>query len=118
MSGLDQALADYLGVRRALGFKFDHHCRELPQFVAFLQAAGATTITTNLALAWATQHAEASPVSQARRLGRVRGFARHMVAIDPDTEVPPPGLLPQRWRRAWDTGEASACWVAQASARL
>lgn len=100
MSGLDQALADYLGVRRALGFKFDHHCRELPQFVAFLQAAGATTITTNLALAWATQHAEASPVSQARRLGRVRGFARHMVAIDPDTEVPPPGLLPQRWRRA------------------
>jgi integrase/recombinase XerD len=100
MSGLDTALADYLGVRQALGFKFEHQARELPQFVAFMEAAGATTITTELALAWATQRAEGSPVSQARRLGRVRGFARHMVAIDPDTEVPPSGLLPARWRRA------------------
>ena len=29
----------------------------------------------------------------------VRGFARHLQALDPDTEIPPAGLLPHRCRR-------------------
>jgi integrase/recombinase XerD len=36
----------------------------------------------------------------ARRLAMVRGFARHLKAIDPATEVPPLGVLPHRCRRA------------------
>lgn len=53
----------------------------------------ATTITTKLAMEWATlppgRHA-----SWALRLTDVRCFARHITSIDPKTEVPPVGILP------------------------
>ncbi|MGH9259227.1 MAG: tyrosine-type recombinase/integrase [Acidimicrobiales bacterium] len=97
---LEQALNDYLSVRRALGFKLTENGRQLPDFVAYLEAAGATTVTTDLAVAWATQPTGCTPVWWARRLAMVRGFARHLKAIDPGTEVPPLGVLPQRCRRA------------------
>jgi hypothetical protein len=50
MSALDQVLDDYLGLHRALGRKYVDHGIQLPQFVAYLEAAGATTVTTELAL--------------------------------------------------------------------
>ena len=99
MSGLDQAVADYLGVRRALGYKLVNHGRELDHFTAFLDAAGVSRITTQLAVEWATQPIGCSPVRWAQRLAVVRGFARHMKAIDPDTEIPPKGVLPHRCHR-------------------
>jgi len=97
---LEQALNDYLAVRRALGFKLAENGRLLPDFVASLEAAGASTVTTELAVAWATQPTGCTPVWWARRLAMVRGFARHLSAIDPGTEVPPSGVLPHRCRRA------------------
>jgi len=53
----------------------------------------------SLAVAWATQPAKATPVWWGRRLAMVRGFARHLAAFDPDTEIPSPDLLPYRCRR-------------------
>jgi integrase/recombinase XerD len=97
---LEQALHDYLSWRRALGFKLAENGRLLPDFVAYLQAAGASTVTTELAVAWATQPTGCTPVWWARRLAMVRGFGRHLTAIDPGTEVPPSGVLPHRCRRA------------------
>jgi integrase/recombinase XerD len=97
---LEQALKDYLSVRRALGFKLAENGRLLPDFVAYLEAAGASTVTTELAVAWATQPTGCTPVWWARRLAMVRGFARHLSAIDAGTEVPPSGVLPHRCRRA------------------
>ena len=97
---LEQALNDYLAVRRALGFKLAENGRLLPDFVAYLDAAGASTVTTELAVAWATQPTGCTPVWWARRLAMVRGFARHLSAIDAGTEVPPSGVLPHRCRRA------------------
>src|ERR687892_192711 len=97
---LEQALNDYLSVRRALGFKLAENGRQLPDFVAYLEAAGASTVTTELAVAWATQPTGCTPVWWARRLAMVRGFARHLKAIDPETEIPPLGVLPHRCRRA------------------
>src|SRR6266508_1112677 len=96
---LDQALNDYLSGRRALGFKLAENGQLLPDFVAYLEAAGASTITTELAVAWATQPTGCSPVRWGQRLAIVRGFARHLKAIDSDTEIPPLGLLPYRCRR-------------------
>ncbi len=49
---------------------------------------------------WAQLPAGRDPLWAARRLGVVRCFARHLQAIDPNTEVPPADLLPQRSRRA------------------
>ena len=45
MSPLRQALAGYLAVRRALGYKLDRPEKLLGQFISYLEAAGATTIT-------------------------------------------------------------------------
>ena len=87
-TALDQALDDYLGLHRSLGRKYVDHGIQLPQFVAYLEAAGATTVTTDLAVAWAIQPTGSTPVWWARRLTMVRGFARYLKALDPDTEIP------------------------------
>ena len=46
MIELHWMLRDYLGVRRALGYKLERAGRLLPGFVAFLEESGATFITT------------------------------------------------------------------------
>jgi integrase/recombinase XerD len=100
MTGIRQAIADYLAVRRALGYKLEDHGWLLADFASFLEAAGAATVTTSLALDWATLPADALPSWHAARLRVVRGFTRHLQALDPATEVPPAGLLAGRNRRA------------------
>ncbi len=57
MSSLRRACDDYLVLRRALGFKLKRHGRLLPSLVAYLDAAAETTVTTRLALEWATRPA-------------------------------------------------------------
>ena len=95
MSGLHDALDGYLTVRRALGHKLTGAEYLLRQFLDWLDQAGAATITTDLALAWALQPA-ASAVYHAQRLSAVRGFASWLHSSDPLTQVPPTGLLPAR----------------------
>ena len=53
MTALSDHAADYLQLRRALGHKMADAHRLLPRFVACLDAAGATTVTVEAALAWA-----------------------------------------------------------------
>ena len=45
MSGLHSALQDYLALRRAMGFKMERHAKLLGQFVDFLAAQDAATLT-------------------------------------------------------------------------
>ena len=61
MSRLSPAAADYLAVRRALGFKLEGYDRLLEDFLDCLERSGATTITVQAALAWATGSVDASP---------------------------------------------------------
>lgn len=100
MSDLHQALADYLTMRRALGYKMDKAERLLGQFVVFVEELGETHIRTETALAWATRPAGAAAIWTSRRLAEVRLFARHLRTLDSRTEVPPADLLPARRRRA------------------
>ena len=100
MSPLAQAVTEYLQLRRALGYKLEREGRELPRFVEFLEQHDTTAITTELALAWAIQPADATRRYWNQRLTIVRRFARHMQASDPRTEVPPSDLLPAKKRRA------------------
>jgi len=100
MSYLRQLAEDYLQIRRALGYKLDSQARVLFSFVSYLEDAGASCVTVDLALSWATQPAGADPVWWSRRLSVARCFARHLVAIDPDTEVPSTHLLARHTRRA------------------
>ena len=100
MKPLTQAIDDYLALRRSLGFKLHSAGVALMNFAAFMERQQAQRITTRLALDWAQQPRDAQPAHWAQRLSFVRGFARHHVATDPRTEVPPPGLLPYRPARA------------------
>jgi len=94
MTALRQSLEDYLAVRRSAGYKLESVARMLSSFVAFAERAGAGTLTTDLALSWATQPQQASPIWLAHRLSAVRGFAAYLHALDPAAEIPPADLLP------------------------
>jgi integrase len=101
MSALSDAAHDYLRLRNSLGHELAQYHRELPRFVAVLDAAGLPTVTVAAALSWA-QGPDIDPGSSvaARRMTIARGFARYMAGIDARTEVPPPGLISgrRRWR--------------------
>lgn len=99
MSDLRRHAEDYLRLRRSLGFKLTLHSRLLPQFVDYLDAAGATSITTELAVSFAQLPQGVQPVQWAHRLSMVRGFARYLQATDPATEVPPHDVFAARYQR-------------------
>jgi len=99
MTVLREAVADYLTTRRALGFELREHEWALESFVSFLERAGASTITTELALQWACD-TRGPEGWKAARLSMVTGFAVYLRTIEPATEIPPTGLLLQRKRYA------------------
>ncbi len=100
MTDFAACAADYLTTRRAMGYKLAYQGQMVTQFAAYLDAMGAQRLTIAHALAWAKQPAGAAPVWWAVRLGTARGFARFLSALDPATEVPPVGLLPEPSHRA------------------
>jgi integrase/recombinase XerD len=99
VSTLAAAAHDYLRVRRALGYKLERQGRQLLHFVAYLDAVGATTVTIEHAIAWATLPAGATGGYWSDRLSVVRQFARYLQTIDPACEVLAKGLLPYRRER-------------------
>ena len=99
MSPLAGQVEDYLRLRTALGFQLGLYRERLTSFVAYLDEAGATTVTTELAVAWAWQPVGIKPISASFRLSTIRGFARYLRAIDPAHEVPPRGVLAVPRRR-------------------
>jgi integrase/recombinase XerD len=100
MTGLREALAGYLDLRRGLGFKLARDEKLLEQFIGWLEDRGTTTVTVADALAWATLPAGASPGWLRMRITVVRGFAAYLATLDPSAEVPPASLLPGGSRRA------------------
>jgi integrase len=99
LNSLQGALDEYLAVRRALGYKLHATGLLLQQFIEFVELERAKYITTELALKWATRPQQATPARWADRLGVVRRFAKYCHADDPRNVVPPPDLLPERYRR-------------------
>ena len=99
MSALSGHVADYLRLRRALGYKLERAGHLLPQLVGYLEAAGSATLTTDLAICWARLPAHARPNYWAARLTVARGFARYLQTIEPATEVPPEAVFPARKHR-------------------
>jgi integrase/recombinase XerD len=99
MSTLSGHVEDYLRLRRALGYKLERAGQLLPKLVAYLEAAGSPTLTSELAISWARLPAQARPNHWAARLAVARGFARYLQTIEPATEVPPTGVFPARRHR-------------------
>ncbi len=99
MSALHDALTEYLATRRALGTQLGWPESSLRRFVDFVEAEGAESVTTGLAVRWAVKPLGVQRATHARRLGIVRGFAAWLQATDPMTQVPPQRLLPGGQRR-------------------
>jgi integrase len=99
MSALGEHAQEYLRARRALGVKLERHGRLLPQLLTYLEAAGASTVTRELAISWARLPAGAHPRHWAARLSLARGFAAYLRTIDPSTEIPPAGVFAVRYQR-------------------
>lgn len=99
MKSLSKLLPEYLDLRRKLGFKAEREAGLLTKFVSFLSAERSAFVTTELALAWAKQPANAHPSWWAQKLSVVRRFAEHAHLTDARHQVPPHNLLPRHRRR-------------------
>ena len=94
MTSLQQSVGEYLILRRRLGFKLEHAGHLLPDFATYMEKAGTSTVTIDLALAWAKQPVDGSAVWWQERLSTVRSYVRYLHGIDPSHQIPPDGLLP------------------------
>jgi len=54
MTSLRIAVERYLSMRQGLGYKYQNQAGRLRDFVSFMERRKARTITTKLAIAWAT----------------------------------------------------------------
>jgi integrase len=85
---------DYIALRRGLGYRSPSQERALRAFARYLDGqAHDGPIPLELSLDWAAFTVSVDPCNPARRLTTVRGFLRHLAALDGATEVPAPGLL-------------------------
>ena len=96
---LEDRLADYLAMRRALGYGLRRQEKLLVQYLGWLAQQGEARVTTANALAWATLPAGGA-AWRSYRLTAVRGFARYLTALGEPAEVPPAELLPDQPHRA------------------
>jgi integrase/recombinase XerD len=93
---LRETLANYLGLRRSLGFKMLNESAALPAFVSFAEKRKTPHITARVALDWAQQGRE----GQSKwRFSMVRGLAKYAAIFDDRTEVPQLGLLRNKYPR-------------------
>jgi hypothetical protein len=88
-----------LPLRRSLGYKMAGSGRLLVDFADVLDSTGQPAVTIEAALEWATGNKDATPGTWRDRLSVARGFARHMHALDPQSQVIPADLIPVPVRR-------------------
>ncbi len=91
---------DYIASRRKLGFEICTQAKELQLFARYCDTSGHRgPITTDLAISWARLPQKADPIYWAYRLDAVRRFARYRAVFEPETEIPPMGILGSSKRR-------------------
>ncbi len=96
MNALRETLANYLALRRSLGFKMLNESAALPGFLSFVEKRKVSYITTRLALDWAQRGRE----GQSKwRFYMVRGLAKYAAIFDNRNEVPQLGLLRTKYPR-------------------
>jgi integrase len=117
---LQAQVDEYLRLRRALGFKLKEEGRLLGQMAAYLEAAGAETVSIELAVRWARLPVGVHPNHWSKRLRVARGFAAYLHTLDPSTEIPPSDIFPHRRQRAtpYLSSEQDICRLLAEARRL
>jgi len=117
---LRENLADYLALRRALGYTLARPEKLLNQFLTHLEETGIDVVTVESALNWAQlPGGDGASNWWGYRLSAVRGFATYLHGLDPAHQVPAAELFPQRSRRAvpylYSEGDVAALMRAASS---
>lgn len=90
----------YLAYRRSLGFELTIDEGRLKAFARFAdEMGGQDRLTVALAEQWARTSKRQSPLTWARRIETLRGFARFCLRFEPATEIPPRDLFGATHRR-------------------
>jgi site-specific recombinase XerD len=92
-------IEEYLVFRRRLGFALTMDAYRLRQFAAFADASGHNHLTIALAAQWARSACRQTPLTWARRIEVLRGFAHYCQRFDNETEIPPRDLFGPAHRR-------------------
>lgn len=100
MIPLTVRLKQYIAMLRSLGFDLSFAERVLRKFAESPDRERADHITVDLFLHWKEHYGAANNLTWTARLSMVRVFAGWLQGFDPRTEVPPPGLITSRPRRA------------------
>ena len=111
----------YLAYRRRYGFKLTIDETRLRSFARFADAIRSEEhLTLVLSTAWARASKNPSPLTWARRIEVLRGFARFCLREDPATEIPPRTLFGPAHRRLVPHiyTEAELCALLDATAGL
>lgn len=84
----------YVEWKRGAGYSLRGTADELRRFARFADSrAHEGPVTVSLILQWAETASGCSRLYRARRVEVVRTFARYEAAFEPDTQIPPRGLL-------------------------
>lgn len=108
----------YLTYRRQHGFELTIDGTQLRSFARFAdELVSEDHLTVELAAAWAQASQRATPLTWARRVEILRGFARFCLRENPATEIPPRGLFGSSHRRLVPHiyTEAELCALLEAS---
>jgi integrase len=97
---MHERVEDYLVTRRNLGYHLKVEGEELFRFARFADKHGhKKALTIDIAVAWANSSKKTSEIYPARRIETIRGLAKFCALFEPETQVPPPGLLGRGHRR-------------------
>jgi integrase len=97
---MHERVEDYLVTRRNLGYQLKVEGEELFRFARFADENGSNkALTLEIAVAWAKSSKKVSNICPARRLETIRGLAKFCALFEPETQIPPPGLLGRGHRR-------------------
>lgn len=99
MHNLTKHLANYLALRRSLGYKLEQDERLLRSFTTYLEEKSEPTITAAIAMEWALFPKNVRPSHWSKRLSVVRLFAQYLITFVPETEVPDKSLLYAKTQR-------------------
>jgi len=99
-TSLQQALEEYLRLRRSMGAALLTEERLLGSMVRFAEKHGHEgPLTLDLAESWARSSRISDPYTWSRRISVVRPFARYLSIVEPGTEVPPRRIFGPAHRR-------------------
>jgi len=116
---MQDRVESYLTYRRQAGFSLTVDGQQLLRFARFADQSGHRgPLTLELAVSWANASRKQQPLTAARRIEVIRGFARYCQQFDPDTVIPPLRLFGRAHRRLtphiYTAGELRALLAATA----